>query len=97
MTDILWCCHVRGPDDVYAAPDYITALAWSDAINELNWTARSGICAKNPNSFEDCLLKAVPAPWPHSPEAHAEDLPRSVMGFSDPGSFVEKQQITPGK
>lgn len=101
MPNILWCCHVRGPDDVYAAPDYITALAWSDAINELNWTARSGLDTKNPTSFEDCFLKAVPAPWPHSPWAHAEDLPRSIEGFSDPDGFAEKKLIerpvTPGE
>lgn len=84
---ILWCCHVRGPDDVYAAPDYDTALAWSDLLNEMNW--RSDTYPKparfeNPKSYQDCLVKAVPALWPHSAEAHAEDLPKSIAGFALP-------------
>lgn len=85
----LWCCHVRGPDDVYAAPDYETALAWSDILNEMNW--RSGAYPKplgfqNPASYADCLVKATPAPWPYSAEAHAEDLPKSIAGFAPPSS-----------
>jgi hypothetical protein len=86
MPDILWCCHVRGPDDVYAAPDYETALMWSDVLNETNWKASSGLSVEDPKSFEDCLIKAVPAPWPHSAEAHAEDLPKSIAGFACPVS-----------
>jgi hypothetical protein len=85
----LWCCHVRGPDDVYAAPDYATALVWADVLNELNWNSRDPrypkpISFKNPEKYEDCLIKAVPAIWPHSPESHAEDLPKSLAGFADP-------------
>jgi hypothetical protein len=80
----LWCCHVRGPDDVYAAPDYVTALAWSDALNEINWRGASSLKIENPKSFEDCLIKAVPAPWPYSPELHAENLPKSIAGFTAP-------------
>lgn len=85
MSDFLWCCHVRGPDDVYAAPDYETALRWSDILNEMNW--RSDKYPKhpsfeNPKSYEECLVKAAPAPWPHSPESHAEDLPKSIVGFT---------------
>jgi hypothetical protein len=90
MPDILWCCHVRGPDDVYAAPDYETALMWSDVLNETNWKARSGLSVEDPKSFEDCLIKAVPAPWPHSAEAHAEDLPKSIAGFACPVSPGEE-------
>ena len=26
--EVLWAMHVRGPDDVWAAPDYDTALEW---------------------------------------------------------------------
>ena len=81
---ILWCCHARGPDDVYAAPDYETALRWSDVLNETNWRSGSGLKIPNPVSYADCLIKAVPAPWPHSPESHAEDLPKSIAGFRAP-------------
>jgi hypothetical protein len=82
MTDILWCCHARGPDDVYAAPDYETALAWSDVLNETNWHGPRN----HPASYSSCLIKAAPAPWPHSPESHAEDLPKSIEGFRAPSS-----------
>lgn len=87
MNDILWCCHVRGPDDVYAAPDYKTALAWADILNVMNWHHKdypkpAGF--KNPESYDECLVKAVPAPWPHSPESHAEDLPKSIADFAMP-------------
>lgn len=85
---ILWCCHARGPDDVYAAPDYETALKWSDILNETNWwkPENPALAIKPPASFQDCLIKAVPAPWPHSPESHAEDLPKSIEGFRAPAS-----------
>jgi hypothetical protein len=87
---ILWCCHVRGPDDVYAAPDYNTALAWSDLLNSLNWRDTGFANTpkppryKDPANYSDCLIKAVPAIWPHSPESHAEDLPKSIAGFAAP-------------
>jgi hypothetical protein len=88
---VLWCCHARGPDDVYAAPDYATALAWSDTLNALNWDTKDPRYPKprwfkNPSLYEDCLIKAVPAPWPHSPESHAEDLPKSIEGFAMPST-----------
>lgn len=79
MADILWCCHVRGPDDVYAvyaAPDYETALRWADIINALNWHGAP------PSSYEDCILKAAPAVWPWSAEAHAENVSKSIRDFT---------------
>lgn len=93
----LWCCHVRGPDDVYAAPDYMTALAWSDALNEINWRGASDLKIENPKSFEDCLIKAVPAPWPHTAEAHATNLPRSIADFSDPSASRPEPAATPAR
>lgn len=81
MTEILWCCHVRGPDDLYAAPDYATALKWADITNAYNWRDRGGT-AQPPASFDDCLLKAAPAPWPWSAVAHAENLPKSIRDFT---------------
>jgi hypothetical protein len=82
---ILWCCHVRGPDDIYAAPDYETALKWSDMINATNWRAENpSVRIKDPTCFEDCLVKAVPALWPYSAEEHAKDLPKSIEGFRVP-------------
>lgn len=85
--EILWCCHVRGADDVLAAPDYETALNWADQLNALNWR---GIGGKNepPESFDACLVKAVPALWPYNAEMHAEDLPKSIAGMT-PRKFSE--------
>lgn len=80
---ILWCCHVRGPDDVHAAPDYETALAWADYTNALNWRAIGGR-TEAVATYEDIILRAVPAPWPWSPEEHAEELPKSIAGFVVP-------------
>jgi hypothetical protein len=81
LGSILWCCHVRGPDDVHAAPDYETALKWADLTNALNWRGKGGETAPPP-SYDECLLKAVPAPWPYSAEAHAADMPKSIEGFA---------------
>jgi hypothetical protein len=96
---VLWCCHARGPDDVYAAPDYATALAWADTLNALNWDSKDPRYPKprgfkNPSLYEDCLIKAVPAPWPHSPESHAEDLPKSIEGFADPSPISSTPRAT---
>jgi len=77
VTEILWCCHVRGPDDVHAAPDYATALAWADACTEVD-----RLIDHSDNLMP--FLSAVPAPWPYSVESHAEDLPKSVVYFSAP-------------
>lgn len=73
--EILWCCHVRGPDEVHAAPDYATALAWSDHLLEVD----RGIDHSDPMMP---FLSAVPAPWPHSAELHAADLPTSIVYFT---------------
>jgi hypothetical protein len=78
--DILWCCHVRGPDDVHAAPDYETALKWSDSL-----TVRD----REMVDAGECVpllpfLNAVLAVWPHSAESHASDIPKSIEYFTAP-------------
>jgi hypothetical protein len=79
--DILWCCHVRGPDDIYAAPDYETAVKWADITNSYNWRGRAG---KNepPESYADCLLKAMPAIYPGTAEEHAAAVLKSIHDFT---------------
>jgi len=62
----LWCVHILGPDDVLAAPSHEAA---SIHARELNKSLHSRLQAPN-----DILCFAYPAPWPHSPEAHAEAL-----------------------
>jgi hypothetical protein len=86
---ILWCCHVRGPDDVYAAPDYETALRWSDIMNECNWMR--GKDRQPPSSWADCLIKASPAIWPWSAQAHRANVPRSVRDFALPTPTAQQE------
>lgn len=31
----LWCCHVKGPGDILAAPDEATAREWAKSINTI--------------------------------------------------------------
>jgi len=62
----LWCLHILGPDDVYAAPSKAAAVSCAARFN-----ARFGpIAAQN-----DVMCEAVVVPWPYSPESHAESLP----------------------
>ena len=65
---ILWCCHVRGPDDVIPTVSYDEAVKLADHIN--NISIRLGM-ERSPFEW---LSRAVPAVWPHSAESHAEDL-----------------------
>lgn len=80
MSEILWCCHVRGPDEVHAAPDYKTALLWSDACLKLD--------RRQPRHEYEPFLSAVPAPWPWSVETHAENLPLAIVYFASTTSAV---------
>lgn len=73
MADILWCCHVRGPDEIYAAPDYDVALRWCDLCLEMDRRPRV--------SENEPYLSAVPAPWPHSVESYIKCLPDAARAF----------------
>lgn len=92
VAPFLWCCHVRGPDDVHAAPDYETALKWADYINSINWRGPKGETVAVA-SVDDLILRAVPAPWPWSAEEHAEDLPKSMAGWAMPGEQTVPQTV----
>lgn len=67
---ILWCTHVLGPDDVHAMPDYETAAKNVEGLIAALFTERSAKL--------DVLCLPIVAPWPHSPEAHREDLKRKA-------------------
>lgn len=73
--DILWMMHVRGPDDIYPAPDYETAVAWCDYVND--------VLAK---AVPEVVTKAVPAIWTGSPESHADGLPDAIKGWTLPAA-----------
>ncbi len=38
---ILWCCHIRGSDDVIPAPSYEEALKIADANNAIELLAKA--------------------------------------------------------
>lgn len=73
--DILWMMHVRGPDDIYPAPDYETAVAWCDYVND--------VLAK---AVPEVMTKAVPAIWTLSPQEHAAYLPEAIKGWTLPAA-----------
>lgn len=62
----LWCVHVLGSDDVIASPSHDAAVVHA---HELNKVVFSRVTTAN-----DILCFAYAAPWPHSRDAHAEDL-----------------------
>ncbi len=66
----LWCCHVYGPDDVLAAPDFATAQTWAKFITD--WWGRKEKAADDPN------IRAVVEVWPGDAQSHADALPLSI-------------------
>lgn len=73
--NILWMMHVRGPDDIYPAPDYDTVVAWCDYVND--------VLAKR---LPDVMMKAVPAVYPRTREDHAAGLPDAIKGWTLPAA-----------
>lgn len=85
MTDsTLWCMHVPGPDEVYAAPSREAAQQMCDNYNATlrRFWDRFPRC-KAPGDEE--ALIAVVAPWPWSAEAHAEAVTRSAERYRPEG------------
>lgn len=62
----LWCVHVLGPDDVYAAPSHDAAVVHARWLNQ-------AVHGRN-STPRDILAFAYAAPWPHSKESHADDV-----------------------
>lgn len=70
---MLWCCHVRGPDDVMACDDKAHAERVAAAL----------IKQFKPMSDQtDVMFDPVAAPWPHSTEAHARDLAKPSVDYA---------------
>lgn len=67
----LWCVHVLGPDDVYAAPSHDAAVVFAREWNK----ALHG----KPSTPDDILCFAYAAPWPYNREEHTDNL----KGWSD--------------
>ena len=71
----LWCVHVIGSDDVFAMPSLGAARQAAHKFNT------SVVDAGDPRKF-DPNVWACPALWPHTSEAHTEDM-RSNGGKVD--------------
>jgi len=69
MTDLLWCCHVRGPDELTPCESYEEARKQSDELNyhfaPTKW--------HKPHEFDPVII-AAPMIWPHDAKSHAEGL-----------------------
>lgn len=65
----LWCVHIKGPDDVLAAPSRRAAEERCWKLNDHFEKMAAGDATR-----EEVLLKAVVDLWPHSPEQHAKDV-----------------------
>ena len=63
----LWCVCVAGPDDIYAAPSHLAAKTQAHEMNKL-------MHSKNGGAFDDVLLFAYAAPWPHTKETHEKSV-----------------------
>ncbi|MFG1388782.1 hypothetical protein [Xanthobacter versatilis] len=74
---ILWCAHVRGPDDVVACADYEAAVKFCDKINAVAKTV----------AHLDVMCIAYPAVWPWDASSHADGLARN-NGYRAPANEV---------
>lgn len=63
MSD-LWCVHVQGPDDLYAAPSK-EAAERAAVEYQHKWDVQG---------VTDPKVTFAVVKWPHSAEAHAKDL-----------------------
>ena len=79
----LWCNHIRGPDDIFAAPDKATAdaraaehNAWLD---RKFWDGEMEFGGNWPER-ESCTMQVIE--WPHDAASHAKDLTENVFAKS---------------
>lgn len=80
--EALWAMHIRGPDDLYPAPDYDTAVKWCDYVNY-------SAAPRSP----DVMMAAVPAIWPYAPERHQDGLAGSVADWTLPLKADGTEQV----
>lgn len=78
MTAGLWCIHIPGPDDVYAASSKDAAERMAATHN----ATMLGLIARNPLTENDppvAAMMAVVTPWPWSEKSHADDLAKNGL------------------
>lgn len=71
-TKNLWCMNIIGPDDVFPAPNFWTALTWSTELNAS--IVKRAIAERWAEDEHMPHVYAAPARWPWSNEAHVEGL-----------------------
>lgn len=77
----LWCLHIPGPDDVFAAPDRATADRWAEQHNASldrafwgwGWPTREA-------------MTGVVIEYPWSAERHAEGVRTNVFSMNPKGT-----------
>ncbi|KMO18870.1 hypothetical protein [Methylobacterium indicum] len=78
----LWCVHILGPDDVYAAPDLMTAVRWAQTMNRVADRAEQKIANRQGRPLTDderVLCYANVVAWPRSAADHAGALPSAIQ------------------
>jgi len=77
--DKLWCVHILGPDDLYAAPSKAEA---ERAVGHMKsfWEKRHA------DEAALGMVRFEVAPWPYSPESHAKGVSTfyNEIGMSAP-------------
>ena len=73
----LWCVHIVGPDDVYAAPSEVEARR-AVGYMEAHWKKIE------PDSEVNRMVRFEAIPWPHSAESHAKDVGRFYAEIGPP-------------
>ena len=72
----LWCIHILGPDEVYAAPSYSAAKIHA---HEMNKALHSRLGTPN-----DVLCFAYAAPWPYGATDHAKSVKNLPITTNSP-------------
>lgn len=89
MTDQLWCMHIAGPDDVHAAPDFWTAVAWSAELNAV--LAKKALAEKWGDDEDMPPTQASAQPWPWSADLHAKSLAEELASRGAPATRAAEQ------
>lgn len=65
----LFAVSIQGPDDIFAAADYLSAIRIANAFNQF-WLSK----VKDNFSDNDPRMWAVPVEWPYDALAHESEL-----------------------
>lgn len=83
VSPLLWCCHVTGPDDIYATRDYEHARKMAQ---DLNYMLLKKMFADPSDNWP--LVHAEPMLWPWDRQAHIEDLAKAEKEDADRAATI---------